>query len=47
MTTRDSQSAIPIGRGFRFERRYLPVPVWLYGAMLAMNTSLLVVSVMT
>ena len=47
MTTRVSQSATQIGPGFRFEQRYLPVPVWLYGTMLVMNASLLVVSLMT
>jgi hypothetical protein len=46
MTNRAAHPAVHIG-GFRFERRYLPVPVWLYGAMLVTNASLLVVSLMT
>ena len=46
MTNRAAQPAVHIG-GFRFERRYLPVPVWLYGAMLVMNASMVAISLMT
>jgi hypothetical protein len=44
--SRDIQSALPLGEGFRFERRYLPISVWLCGAVLVMNVSLVAVSLM-
>jgi hypothetical protein len=46
VASRDTQCAIQNGTGFRFERRYLPVSIWLCGGVLVMNVSLVAVSLM-